>query len=354
MDRPSAQIEGMRQVIQSHLLQSSHFRLPFAKFMELALYHSTYGYYNKPTVKLGKMGDFFTNVHVSDLFGRVLADYFFQYWQDSMPSVPLQLIEVGGGDGSLMKQLTDQLQRRSVPKADVTLFALEKSGYHRTEQQKRMKDVCYSVNWVEEWNQIPRVPFTIVYNHELIDALPVHRLIWKQGKWWEIYVSEKNGSFVEVHDFLSSKELIKYTESIKDEVVEGQQIEINLQAKSWIKEVADRMRSGIVWTLDYGGLAKELQSIRYMDGTIRYYRDHRHVMDPYQQLGMIDITAHVNFDDLIGWGEEAGLSCEFYGTQAKFLLGAGIFSYTNPLYRNAIKQLLIGMGEHFQVLIQKK
>jgi SAM-dependent MidA family methyltransferase len=343
----------MRQVILHRLRQTSHYRLTFAEFMELALYHPSFGYYTNPSVKLGKQGDFFTNVHVSDLFGRVLADYFFQYWQDHMPSVPLQLIEVGGGEGNLLKQITDQLQRHSIPKKDVSIFALEKSRYHQTKQQKKMKNSFYSINWVGEWKQIPQAPFTIVYNHELIDALPVHRIIWSHGKWQEIYISEENGSFIELYDDLSTK-LIPYSEALKDEMVEGQQMEVHLQAKSWLKEVADWMKSGIIWTLDYGGLAKELHSIRYMEGTIRYYQDHRHVMDPYQQLGTVDITAHVNFDDLIKWGEEVGLAVKFYGTQANFLLEAGIGTYTDPDYRNAIKQLLIGMGDHFRVLIQQK
>jgi SAM-dependent MidA family methyltransferase len=354
VDRTSTQIEEMSQVIRHHLRQTSHSSLTFANIMELALYHRPYGYYNKPTPKLGKMGDFFTNVHVSDLFGCVLADYFLRSWQEYKPPFPLQLVEVGGGDGRLMEQIAYQFQQNAVPKAKVMMFALERSAYHRARQQKRMRDIPYDVQWINHWKKIPKAPFTIVYQHELIDAFPVHRLIWTKGQWWEVYVTEQNGKLVEVHGPLSSEGLVKYTLSITDELAEGQQIEVNLQAKSWIQQVADSLQSGIIWTLDYGGLSRELHSIRYLDGTMRYYQEHQHVFDPYPRLGTIDMTAHVNFEDLRKWGEEAGLSTRFYGTQAKFLQDAGIFSYTNPRYRNAIKQLMLGMGEHFHVLIQQK
>nr|WP_255724493.1 SAM-dependent methyltransferase [Shimazuella soli] len=322
--------------------------------MELALYHSSYGYYTKPIPKLGKTGDFFTNVHVSNLFGRVLADYFLQYWQEYKSPYPLQLVEVGGGDGRLMEQIANQFHQKSIPKSEVFLYALEKSKYHQSLQQKRMKDIPYEVKWIQQWKEIPYAPFTIVYLHELIDAFPVHRLFWKKGKWWEIYVSEQNGEFIEVYGKLSKEELVLYTDSIKGDLAEEQQIEVNLHAKSWIQEVANGLESGLIWTLDYGGLSRGLHSIRYLDGTVRFYQNHQHVFDPYQKLGAVDITAHVNFEDLTSWGEEVGLTTIFYGTQAKFLQIAGILSYTNPLYRNAIKQLLLGMGEHFQVLIQKK
>ncbi|WP_156877484.1 class I SAM-dependent methyltransferase [Shimazuella kribbensis] len=355
MDRSSTQqVTAMLQVIRSHLQQSSTGRLPFAKIMDLALYHPQHGYYNKPAPKLGKKGDFFTNVHVSNLFGYVVADYFLKYWKEFYPSSPLQLIEIGGGDGKLMEQITKQFHHKKIEKSAVRLYSVEKSSYHRAEQQQRLKNIPYDLYFVDQLEQVPPAIFSIVYSHELLDAFAVHRLIWEQGKWWEIYVTENQNRWIEIKDRLSRVELEDYTNQLPIDFAEGQQIEVNLQAKSWLHRVSDWLESGLIWTLDYGGNNRELYSMKYLDGTMRYYQAHQHIHDPYLNLGEMDMTAHVNFEDMKKWGENKGLSTYFYGSQSSFLMEAGIYTYTDPAYRNAIKQLIMGMGENFKVLVQKK
>ncbi|MXQ55372.1 SAM-dependent methyltransferase [Shimazuella alba] len=356
MDRSSSQrqVEGIPEVILSELRKAPYKQLPFAEVMEISLYHPNCGYYSKPTPKLGKAGDFFTNVHVSDLFGRVVADYFLQYWQEKNASSSLCLIEIGGGEGRLLQQITTQFQLKGVAKSSLQIYSVERSPYHQKEQQKRLSNIPYAIHWVDKLVDVPKASFSIVFSHELIDAFPVHRLIWKNGVWWEIYVAEKENKLVEIHDSLSTVELQKYVNERTEEILEGQQIEVNLYAKKWITEVADWVHSGLIWTLDYGGTTRELHSVRYLDGTMRYYQSHQHVDDPYPLLGSIDMTAHVNFADLMFWGEQSTLTTSFYGSQSMFLIDAGIFSYTAPEYRNAIKQLMMGMGENFHVLVQSK
>ena len=41
--------------------------------MEQALYHPIHGYYSSERARIGRAGDFFTNVSVGDLFGEILA-----------------------------------------------------------------------------------------------------------------------------------------------------------------------------------------------------------------------------------------------------------------------------------------
>jgi SAM-dependent MidA family methyltransferase len=341
----------MLQVIRSHLQHSPTGRLPFEKVMELALYHPQHGYYNKPIPKLGKKGDFFTNVHVSNLFGYVVADYFINYWLEFHP---LQLVEIGGGDGKLIEQITKRFHQRKIDKSAISIYTVEKSLYHQLEQRQRLKKMPYNIFFVDQLEQVPKTSFSIVYSHELLDAFAVHRLIWEKGRWWEIYITENQNTLVEIKDRLSSLELEDYVNQLPDDFSAGQQIEVNLKAKSWIHDVSDWLHSGLIWTLDYGGNSRELHSIRYLDGTMRYYQAHQHIHDPYSTLGEMDMTAHVNFEDMQKWGESKGLSTFFYGTQSSFLMEAGIFTYTDPVYRNAMKQLVVGMGENFHVLIQRK
>src|SRR5437762_4818828 len=48
----------------------------FEWFMEQALYHPELGYYSSGRCAIGRRGDYFTNVSVGPLFGRLLAAQF--------------------------------------------------------------------------------------------------------------------------------------------------------------------------------------------------------------------------------------------------------------------------------------
>jgi SAM-dependent MidA family methyltransferase len=96
-----------------------------------------------------------------------------------------------------------------------------------------------------------------------------------------------------------------------------------------------------------------------------YWR-HQATEDPYAHIGEQDITAHVNFSDLIKAGSAAGLQMESFTTQMNFLMQLGVLEELQALApaRNAeslqrvmaIKKLMLpdGMGERFKVLIQQK
>src|SRR3954469_13714870 len=55
--------------------------LSFAEFMEAALYHSEHGYYASGRAAIGRGGDYFTNVSVGPLFGRLLVRQFAEMWE---------------------------------------------------------------------------------------------------------------------------------------------------------------------------------------------------------------------------------------------------------------------------------
>jgi len=50
--------------------------IPFARFMELALYTPDLGYYERDNAMIGTKGDFYTSVSVGKLFGELLAFHF--------------------------------------------------------------------------------------------------------------------------------------------------------------------------------------------------------------------------------------------------------------------------------------
>jgi SAM-dependent MidA family methyltransferase len=122
-----------------------------------------------------------------------------------------------------------------------------------------------------------------------------------------------------------------------------------------------------VITIDYGYSAQELFDPHRRDGTFMCYRSHRALSDPYSQLGLQDMTSHVDFTSLILWGEGCGLELTGIVPQYRFLLALGILeeaarvgegeeSWEVMNERLTLKNLILpgGMGETFKVLIHHK
>jgi len=75
--------------------------LSFVRFMELALYDPLAGYYASARARIGKCGDFFTNVSVGPVFGRILAGQFREMWSRLGKPARFALVEQGANDGQL-------------------------------------------------------------------------------------------------------------------------------------------------------------------------------------------------------------------------------------------------------------
>jgi SAM-dependent MidA family methyltransferase len=218
----------------------------------------------------------------------------------------------------------------------------------RARQRDNLRD--FAVDWVDA---LPDRITGCVFSNEFFDALPVHRLVRRNGVLREIYVTS---GFAEVEGPPS--------EPIDIPLVEGQLADISLEAPRWIARIGAALDRGYHLAIDYGYLEREFYA--RPRGTLMCYWRHQAVEDPYVHIGEQDITAHVNFSDLIAAGKASGLDTESFCTQMEFLVQLGILEQIEPLARSrsaadiqrlqAIKKLLLpgGMGERFKVLLQRK
>ena len=145
---------------------------------------------------------------------------------------------------------------------------------------------------------------------------------------------------------------------------EGHIVEINLEARHWIRRIAASIDRGYHLAIDYGYLRDEFYS--HPRGTLMCYWHHQAVEDPYIRIGEQDITAHVNFSDLIEEGAEASLETIRFTTQMGYLIDLGILNEIEKLATAGdaasmqrlvkIKRLILpgSMGERFKVLVQTK
>ena len=148
-------------------------RIPIDEFFEDVLYNHKYGYY---TLKnpFEKNGDFITAPSISYLFGEMIALNIVSYWEGLGRPNTFNLIELGPGNGKLMKCLINTL--RLFPKFyNSTNFILfEKSRLLRTVQKKNLKND--KVKWILRLEQITKGPVFFLGN-EFFDAIPIKQFV---------------------------------------------------------------------------------------------------------------------------------------------------------------------------------
>ena len=369
-DMPDTSENALKEILTRRILQQG--RITFADFMAACLYEPGLGYYTSPGRKVGAEGDFYTSISVHAAFGRVIAREIAQMWRCMESPETFTLVECGAGNGRLACDIMEYLAEcESALYANLQLVLVEKEPTLESAQREMLTAHAGKVSWLspDEFSS-GRFSFSgCLYSNELIDALPVHRVVMDTDGVQEIYVNLKDGEFFEETGPLSTQALQEYLQRIAIELQPGQQAEINLAAPLWLAEASRALQKGFILTIDYGFPAVELFARHRTRGTLLCYHRHQIEENPYIRLGKQDITAHVDFTTLIKRGEELGLQSDWFGEQYRFLLSAGIVEEIEEIERSdasderklklrlALKKLIMpdgGMGDTFRVLIQSK
>lgn len=359
----------MANQLEKLIIQEIGYRGPisFATFMEMALYHPDYGYYSSSRQKIGRQGDYYTSVHVSSLFGQAIARQLMQMG-DLLGWDELVLVEYGAGEGFLAKDILESFKKELPDLGEkVFYYICERSRYHRSQQRKLLQTFSSQLRWIDDMAEINhgKPVKGIIFSNELIDAFPVHRVKQVSGELKEILVDYVDGELVETLGPLSQSLLAEYFSFLEFQLEEGQEAEINLQALDWLRGVSRHLYRGFIITIDYGYEVRELANPQRFDGTIMCYREHRTDSKPLKEVGLKDITSHVNFSALMKYGEKYNLQTTGFTNQMKFLVGLGIgrsledtnlSAWEKQKIALALKELLMPgrMGERFRVLIQHK
>jgi SAM-dependent MidA family methyltransferase len=122
-----------------------------------------------------------------------------------------------------------------------------------------------------------------------------------------------------------------------------------------VRTLAERLQRGAAFFLDYGFPEAEYFHPQRHMGTLMCHRAHQSDGDPLADLGLKDITAHVNFTGIALAAQEAGMDVLGYTSQGRFLFNCGLLDlarHAGPR-ENAMMQKLVNeheMGELFKVL----
>jgi SAM-dependent MidA family methyltransferase len=320
--------------------------LPFDRYMALALYAPGLGYYMRDARQLGAWpgaSDFITAPELSPLFAHALAP---SLRQALIASRTDTLIEFGAGSGALAEGLLDVLGD-----AVASYRIVELSGALRARQQQRLARFGPRVQWVEHWSA-PSSPTldAVVIGNEVLDAMPVQLLGFDGTLWHECGVAlGADGS-------LQWRERTSALRPPHDaHWPPGTVTEIHAQAEAFIASLAQTLRRGVAFFIDYGFPAAEYYHPQRSGGTLMCHRAHRADSDPLRDAGDKDITAHVNFSGIALAGQDAGFDVLGYTSQARFLLNNGIadaMARAAPRERAAAQKLVAEheMGELFKVI----
>lgn len=298
--------------------------IPFARYMELALYAPGLGYYSAGSTKLGAEGDFITAPELSPLFAQCLARQVFEVLADLGEG---GILEVGAGSGIMACELLAELERLEALPDQYAI--LELSADLRERQQAlfeaRIPHLLPRIVWLD---RLPAPGFTgVVLANELLDAMPVHRVM--AGRDTEIHVRSNGEGFTWAEGPLSDARLQERMETLVDELGvdtfrPGYQVEINLAMGAWLAAFAASLARGVILAIDYGYPRREYYLPERTTGTLMCHYRHRAHDDPLILPGLQDITAHVDFTALAEAALTQGLTVAGYTSQACFLLASGL------------------------------
>ena len=305
-------------------------RVTFAEFMELALYHPEAGYYTRERTGPGPAGgggDFLTAPTASATFAHTIAELIRQL--AATVGKPVTFVELGAGEGLFLAGFLDQLGDAGGA-AVRRVVAVETAAWARS----RIASRCPGVEVTEtlaaaRWPDGPVVAFA----SELYDALPVHRITLEprgdNAALAEFYVEAGDGGTLRwCLGEPSAPVVVDYLAEHGIGLERGQVVEIRPQARPM--HAANLRWCGvdaIALILDYGHPGRRLYDPRSRRaGSLVGYRVHKLVDDVLAHPGEIDITAHVNFDDLENGAADAGWDRGVIRPLGSFLTVHGVLS----------------------------
>jgi SAM-dependent MidA family methyltransferase len=351
---------ALLDLLLNEIHQQPNRRITFATYMDLVLYAPEVGYYARTPDRIGSRGDFFTSPHLGTDFGEMLAIQLAEMWELLDRPQPFMVVEMGAGQGLLAKDILHYWQQQ-YPTLLADYVIVETSAAMRRCQQQVLVD--RPVRWVE-WADLSTESITgCLFSNELIDALPVHQVVVKDGTLQEVYVTVDNDNQLqEVLDVPSTPQLAGYFEQAGIPILsyeDGYRTEVNLAANEWLQTVSSKLNKGYLLSIDYGYTSQRYYNPQRSQGTLQCYYQHRYHSNPYLHIGQQDLTAHVDFTSLIRQGNSLGFQELGFTKQGMFLMALGLADRISQPEswerRQVLHQLIEPMGlGGFGVLLQGK
>ena len=259
--------------------------ITIADFMAEALLHPQYGYYATRD-PLGAQGDFITAPEISQMFGELVGLCLAQSWMDQGTPTAFTLAELGPGRGTLMADILRATKGVPGFHQAARIVLVEASPTLRGIQRQTL--AAHDITHVDHTNHLPDGPLWLVAN-EFFDALPIRQFQRDGTGWRERCVGTTAGKLtLGLAPAAPQATLAHRLEDTSD----GQVVETCPSAPTIIATIGAQIAAygGVALIIDYGDW-------RSLGDTLQALQAHQPV-DPLDQPGAADLTAHVDFEAL--------------------------------------------------------
>jgi SAM-dependent MidA family methyltransferase len=194
------------------------------EYMSQSLHHAQHGYYQHKQQKIGKGGDFITSPEISQIFGELIGLWCIVVWDEMGSPSKFNLVELGPGTGTLMKDILHIANKFPKFRASIDLHMIELSKsmqelqyeklecissiHHQESKDEKVVKTSHGIpiHWHQYLREVPNGP-SIFLGHEILDAFPVHQFVQSaNSKHWR----EK---FVDVDFSLSTPYHFRFVQS---------------------------------------------------------------------------------------------------------------------------------------------
>ena len=322
-------------------LQRQGGSVPFRTYMDWVLHDPEHGAYATGCLRIGPRGDFSTAPSLSDDFAALLAPQV-AAWLEQLGPGPLALIETGPGEGTFAADLAAELAQGWPQLASRTELVLVDPSAALVERQRQRLSGCpLPVRWAS-FEQLAAQPLVgVVLAHEVLDALPVERVVWDGGIWRRQRVAlmpgasgadggsgEAGGLALVAGEPLDAPDLARLADlGLADPGLQrpaGWCSELHPGLEPWLQSCGTILKTGMLLVIDYALEAFRYYAPQRSRGTLMAYRAQQASADPLRDPGCWDLTAHLCLESLTAAAAAAGWRCLGQTRQGEALLALGL------------------------------
>ena len=315
----------LKQLLKNRIEQSDGW-IPFDLFFNTIMYEPGLGYYSAGLHKLGASGDFITAPQMGDLFAKCHARSFAAVLAALAKPV---IFELGAGTGKFCVDVLNALEQEQQLPDRYVIF--EVSADLKQVQQQAVDQLPAHLSRLVSWVDAPLAePYEgIVFANEVLDALPVEVFRAVKTGYQRLMLEDQAGHLTEVWQPFPPK-LALQLEAKGLDLEPGYRSEFIPNLDAWVTSITQGLEKGMVHLVDYGFGRPGFYHPQRHTGTLVCHRRHQANFNPYQDVGLQDITAFVDFTAVAEAIETAGLTVSGYTTQGDFLMACGIEQWLDP------------------------
>jgi len=279
-----------------------------ADYMNLCLFDARDGYYaTRPA--LGAEGDFITAPMVSQMFGEMIGVWIAEVWQAMGAPDAFHLVEIGGGDGTLMSDILRVVGRVQGLAAATKIVMVEPSAPLRALQHARIPQARFVTHMADLPADLP----LIIVANEVLDCLPARQFVRTDKGWHERVVGLVDGELAFGLVPVDADTAPTYPAQ------PGDLVEVSAAQGRMVRELALLIRkaSGAVLLIDYGRDRTE-------PGDTLQALHHHTKRGPLEAPGEDDLTVWADFDLARKMAVVTRVKSSPVLTQSAFLKAMGI------------------------------